>query len=81
MIKIEKENNTQNQSVSLSQLTEFRIQKVIDRTKNLLQGYHQVKKKINYETNNKMGNSLTKIENALTEIEKITEAECKKHIF
>lgn len=32
MIKIEKENNTQNQSLPLSKLTEFRIQKVIERT-------------------------------------------------
>ncbi len=49
--------------------------------KKLVKGYHQVQNKVDYETNNKIGNSLTKIENALTEIEKITEEENKKHIF
>ena len=81
MLKIKRENNTQKQSISLSSLIEFRIQKVIDRMKKLVKGYHQVKNKVDYETNNKIGNSLTKIENALTEIEKITEEENKKHIF
>lgn len=81
MLKIKRENNTQKQSISLSSLIEFRIQKVIDRMKKLVKGYHKVQNKVDYETNNKIGNSLTKIENALTEIEKITEEENKKHIF
>lgn len=81
MLKIKRKNNTQKQSISLSSLIEFRIQKVIDRMKKLVKGYHQVQNKVDYETNNKIGNSLTKIENALTEIEKITEEENKKHIF
>ena len=81
MLKIKRENNTQKQSISLSSLIEFRIQKVIDRMKKLVKGYHQVQNKVDYETNNKIGTSLTKIENALTEIEKITEEENKKHIF
>ena len=81
MLKIKRENNTQKQSISLSSLIEFRIQKVIDRMKKLVKGYHQEQNKVDYGTNNKIGNSLTKIENALTEIEKITEEENKKHIF